>query len=39
VIVFARFLQGRRFVWLCCVYGFWLIVLSSLTFIGVTLRP
>jgi hypothetical protein len=39
VIVFARYLEGRRFVWLIVVMVPLFIELSALTFIGVTLRP
>jgi hypothetical protein len=39
VIVFARYLEGRRFTWLIVVMVPLFIELSALTFIGVTLRP
>ncbi len=39
VIVYARYIDGRRFKWLCGVMTLLLIELSALTFVGVTLRP
>jgi hypothetical protein len=39
VIVFARYLEGRPFRWLCIVNALLLIELSALTFVNVTLRP
>jgi Mannosyltransferase (PIG-V) len=39
VIVYARYITGRRFKWLCVVMTLLLIELSGLTFVGVTLRP
>ena len=39
IIVFARYLEGRRFKWLIVVMVLLLIELSALTFVGVTLRP
>jgi hypothetical protein len=39
VVVYARYIDGRRFKWLCGVMALLLIELSALTFVGVTLRP
>jgi hypothetical protein len=39
VVVYARFIDGRRFKWLCGVMALLLIELSALTFVGITLRP
>jgi hypothetical protein len=39
VIVFARYIEGRRFKWLVAVMTLLLIELSALTFVGVTVRP
>jgi hypothetical protein len=39
VVVYARYLDGRRFKWLCAVMTVLLIELSGLTFVGITLRP
>ncbi|HTX46354.1 MAG TPA: hypothetical protein VMD48_08755 [Solirubrobacteraceae bacterium] len=39
VIVFARYIKGRRFKWLVAVMTLLLIELSALTFVGVTVRP
>jgi hypothetical protein len=39
VVVFARYIDGRRFKWLAAVMGLALIELSALTYVGVTLRP
>jgi hypothetical protein len=39
VVVYARYLDARRFKWLCGVMALLLIELSALTFVGVTLRP
>jgi uncharacterized membrane protein len=39
VIVFARYIDGRRFKWLIGVMTLLLIELSGLTFVGITLRP
>ncbi len=39
VVVFARYVRGRRFVLLAAVNGSLLVFLSALTFVSVTLRP
>jgi Mannosyltransferase (PIG-V) len=39
VVVFARYLRGRRFVLLAALNGSLLLFLSALTFVSVTLRP
>jgi hypothetical protein len=39
VVVYARYIDGKRFKWLCAVMTLLLIELSALTFVGVTLRP
>jgi hypothetical protein len=39
VIVLARYLKGKAFVWLLSVSGVLLVVMSALTFVSTTLRP
>jgi hypothetical protein len=39
VLVFAHYVRGKRFIALAAVNGALLVLLSSLTFVGITLRP
>jgi hypothetical protein len=39
IIVYARYIKGRKFAWLIVAMTLLLIELSALTFVGVTLRP
>jgi hypothetical protein len=39
VVVYARYIDGKRFKWLCGLMTVLLIELSALTFVGITLRP
>ncbi len=39
IVVYARYIEGRKFAWLIVVMTLLLIELSALTFVGVTLRP